>query len=619
MPDLDGMEPDSSVSGSDTVDCHELADLIQAARVAGFESPDGQAQAVTPDGMAASLLCALLDMHFKPEERNEPFGPMIVMNGRRSPQPSDFVAKLDLIEALVSRCSHPAIRARLSDVCWLLDRRRWRSAVAAVSAYTAVVQSVARCTSRYRFGERGDVLTHDTCDNLRRALYIGSAVGADKPEVVELKGLAAELRQRAMSEAAPMAFLWLAEIDLQFGITPGRAGLGEAAELVAGGLPIGQDDHLTVSLWQFASKAYFRANRSDDAQRCRAEAAESLVRQADMALGTSALTASTLLGSAIAQLGGSPTQKARRAELRHRLVDLQAHVTDQLSSFSHPMDLRQLAEAVEHSFQGADLIEKLFRFAALTSSPVPEELRAAAEETIRSHPLSSLFGASHLDRQGKVIHRTSSSALGKADAGAIDAQIAQAEAVRRHVVVGGYIDVARQIIANEHHVHADGILCLIGQSPAVPPELTSTFASGFTRMFQGDYTGATYTLVPNLEAMLRHVLKSVGHDVTIFDDASQTQQDRTISTMFEQMRSEIDGVFGAALTTDMENVFLVKPGPHLRHALAHGLLDDGSPHEAAAVYGCWLIFRLAMLPLFSYRNRLVAPVGWRSRSTDLTS
>jgi len=455
------------------------------------------------------------------------------------------------------------------------------------------------------------VLTHDTCDNLRRAMYIGMAVGADKREVIELKGMVVELRQRAASEAVPMAFLWLSEIDLQFSVTPDKANLGEVAELVAASLPAEQDDHFTVSLWQFSSRAYFRANRLDDAQRCRAKAAESLVRQAEMAFGTSALTASTLLSSAIAQLGGSPTQKVRRSELRHRLVDLQAHVTDQMSSFSHPMDLRELAEAVERSFQPASLLEKLFRFAALINSPEPEKLRADAETTIRAHPLSSLFGASHLDREGKVIHRTPSSALGEADPGAVDAQIAQAEALRRHVVVVGHIEVGRQLIASQHHVHADGILCLIGQSPAVPPELTSTFASGFTRLFQGDYTGATYTLVPNLEAMLRHVLKSTGHDVTIFDDATQTQQDRTISSLFEQMRSELDGVFGPALTTDMENVFLRKPGPHLRHALAHGLLADGSPYGSAAVYGCWLIFRLALLPLFPHRNELVVPVGWR--------
>jgi len=56
---------------------------------------------------------------------------------------------------------------------------------------------------------------------------------------------------------------------------------------------------------------------------------------------------------------------------------------------------------------------------------------------------------------------------------------------------------------------------------------------------KGDFTSALYTLTPLLEASLRHFLKLNGHDVTIFDDATQTQQDRTISSLFEQMRDEL--------------------------------------------------------------------------------
>jgi hypothetical protein len=60
---------------------------------------------------------------------------------------------------------------------------------------------------------------------------------------------------------------------------------------------------------------------------------------------------------------------------------------------------------------------------------------------------------------------------------------------------------------------------------------------------------------------LRHVLKSHGNDVTKFDDAKLTQEDHTISSLFEQMRAELISVFGNAIVTDIENVFLKKPGP----------------------------------------------------------
>ena len=49
-------------------------------------------------------------------------------------------------------------------------------------------------------------------------------------------------------------------------------------------------------------------------------------------------------------------------------------------------------------------------------------------------------------------------------------------------------------------------------------------------------------------------MKFNGHDVTIFDDATQTQQDRTISTLFEQMRPELDSILTTAIAADMARV-----------------------------------------------------------------
>ena len=69
------------------------------------------------------------------------------------------------------------------------------------------------------------------------------------------------------------------------------------------------------------------------------------------------------------------------------------------------------------------------------------------------------------------------------------------------------------------------------------------------------------------------------------------------------MRKELDAAFTKAITTDIENVFLIRPGPHIRHDVAHGLLHDGAPYSPDALYACWLIFRLCLLPLFPHLER----------------
>jgi hypothetical protein len=166
------------------------------------------------------------------------------------------------------------------------------------------------------------------------------------------------------------------------------------------------------------------------------------------------------------------------------------------------------------------------------------------------------------------------------------------------------IDTARRIITTQHYLSDDVFAELLYYSAFVPQDLLQTFARGFTRFFQGDLTSALYILTPLLENSLRHILKGHGHDVTIFDDATQTQEDRTISSLFEQMRTELDAILTRPVMDDIERVFLAKPGPHIRHAVAHGLLFDGSPYGADAIYGCWLIFRLCLFPLFPYREAL---------------
>ena len=104
------------------------------------------------------------------------------------------------------------------------------------------------------------------------------------------------------------------------------------------------------------------------------------------------------------------------------------------------------------------------------------------------------------------------------------------------------------MIGADHYLTDDLLAHVLGLSPFVPRDLLMTFCRGFVRFFQGDFVSGLYILAPLLENSLRHVLKSHGHDVSKFDDANLTQQDRTISILFEQMRDELDSIFGKART-----------------------------------------------------------------------
>ena len=295
------------------------------------------------------------------------------------------------------------------------------------------------------------------------------------------------------------------------------------------------------------------------------------------------MLASHMMSNAIAQLHGIPAQREGRTQLRHRLIDIQARIPEEMSVFCHQWDATDIAAKVRNALGDGALLDQLFILAAMTTSPDPAALRTEVEESMRQHPLGSLFATVHYDREGKVVHRSEGTgpATGPTDP-AIGRKIAQAESIRRNMF-GTAIEIGRQAIMAQHFLPEELLASLLQHSPFVPPDQVGTFSRGFLRFFQGDFPSAIYILTPLLENAFRHILKMNGHDVTIFDDATQTQQDRTISALFEQMRDELNAAFTRPITTEIENVFLNRPGPHLRHDIAHGLAHDGTPYGAIAL------------------------------------
>lgn len=606
--DLQNLDFEAPIAGLTTADTHDLSRRFRGA----IKPSDQEGQpADTPATRVFIMLSAVTDMHLRPEEGHEPFGPMFASSdGHRSAIPSDFRgAPVDLLAEMARRAKNVVLRARLADVCWLLDRKRGDLGSLAVSAYVEVVQKTESGELKFRFDKEVGALQHDACAYLRRALQIGRAIGRDRAEALAARKVVTVLRKRATETLALVPVLWFSELDLDFSVSD-PAEVGADIDQLLTALPNDAASHIVVELWRLAARAYHIAKRDNDKYRCQCEAAERLVSDAEtvQAKQNSALLASHTLSAAIAQLHGVPGKKDRRTELRHRLIDIQARIPEEMSPFSHELDLGDIAEKVDKAMGRLSLTDKLFAFAGLSYSPAPEDLITSAVQSIREHPLASLFPTSHLDHEGKVIHRTEGGGLGdSANDSAVQQQVAQSESIRRQVVVHGQIEPARQSVVAQHFLSDDVLLSLLQHSPFVPPDLVVTFSRGFLRFFQGDFVGAVYILTPLLENSLRHVLKAHGHDVTIFDDATQTQKVRTLSSLFEQMRSELDEVFTTAITMDIENVFLSKLGPHLRHSISHGLVHDGTPYGADAIYGCWMIFRLCLLPLFPYREKLQLP------------
>jgi len=604
--DLAGLDFEAPIAGSTSPIADALSDLYR--RAAGPHN-DGELASDTSATRVFAMLAAVTSMYLKAHDRAEPFGPMMSRGDRRTAIPDDFQGDpVTLLAEMAERSANPVLKARLADTCSLLEPRRGALAAAAVTAYVDTIEAVERGSFVFPFAHNDGALEFGVPDLLRRALNIGLAIGRNKPATIRARDAVTRLRTQAAALRLSIPLAWFSELDLDFGVSPPRE-VAEAIETLLQGPEI--DFHGRVALWRLAARAYHAAKQDADMHRCVAAAAEAMVGEADRLLAAqgphAAMMASHELSNAIHQLHGIPGQRDRRTELRHRLIDVQARIPEEMSVYTHKWDVSVIAKSAEEAVErAASLLDALFILAGFTSSPDPDALKEEAVKSIQEHPLQSLATGLHYDRDGKVVHRSEAASWrGDPGASAILRQISQNEAIRRNIASTG-IEVARRSIIERYFLPEDLLIALLRHSPLVPQELLVTYSRGVLRFLQGDYTCGLYTLTPLVEASLRYMLKLNGHDVSIFDDATQTQQDRTISSLFEQMRDELDAIFTKSITTDIENVFLIRPGPQIRHDVAHGLLHDGAPYSPDAVYACWLIFRLCLLPLFPHLEQLRA-------------
>ena len=124
-----------------------------------------------------------------------------------------------------------------------------------------------------------------------------------------------------------------------------------------------------------------------------------------------------------------------------------------------------------------------------------------------------MFGASHVDNEGKTIAKSAPAfSSEETSEEALRATILQDMRFHRQIVVSSGIEPARNIIQREHSPSEEVFEVLADLSPFVPAYHQTLFSLGFIRFFQGDMISAGTILIPQLENSLRHLLKTSGAD-----------------------------------------------------------------------------------------------------------
>lgn len=544
--------------------------------------------------LALQVLAMVSSAMLNPEDWLEPFTPAMQFGGKRTVVPADLdadqVALLARIAPLVERDD---LRARVADAAWVYgDRSDIAMLDRAIDAYRAApltgdvwfsvgkdawVRAFALAARR---GADGQARTQDMSDALKAQVLAGQVT--DNFRTV---GFAETLRQHGRVDAS------------------GRAEVSEALFALAA-----KASSVTPRLSRHLERealAWLGGSNAAAANAATERVARTYIAEADFRIQADpkagALVEGHFLEKAIAVLRTIP--RSYRLEnglneltdnLRIRLRESRESSMEQMIRIqSDPVDLTEAVSYARSQVSGhADKFDALAAFATL-APPLDEASTRENAEKMLEGTISHIFGSSTFSSDfRKIASRPGSS--GQADEDTVRAEMVRTVFFHSQLLGKGIIQPAQDVLTTEHRFSRQYMVSLCKESPTVPEGHETLWGNGLVLGLGGNYGAAVSVLVPQLEQVVRIMLKR--HDVhTLFVDEHGVESEKSLNALLDM--TETEDIFGAGMVMEMEAMLVVQGGPNLRNDIAHGLLDDNSAWSYSALYMWWFCLRLVTWPV----------------------
>lgn len=589
---------EDAISSLTQVDGFTMAQAFQNAMA------KAQADGREKEMRVYALLNALCSMHFTPEDRARVWGPMFAMGNQRSAIPSDFVGEhTKALSATIPGIKNVALRARLADICWTNNRRNSDMAKTAVDAYCECVDSLLSGTMVSQF-QRGNKASFESLNAAHRALQIAYATNKRGMMPDGPRTSLRRVYESAVTENAFVIFANTAGVGLYYELLD-PATVAKDSEALAAKAD-SQNPIAVKTVWDLGAHLYARLKDDDGKRRCQIGAVDQLLLMRKQ-VSTAGAEASWVM-DALQELRHIKGMDDKIEELERDLRRLQRASVNEMAPFSIELDVGEAGDEIVALFTNHSLADALKAFAMLTNSPDVSELKKQALDSIKNSPLMAMMAAVHLDDEGKTITRTSGAPTsGEPNDDWFARTIDRAEGLRRAHIVAGWIEPARVTLATRYTLDARHFEPIVACSSFVPATQKPILILGFARFFQGDFMSAIHLVIPQLEPCLRHLLKVNGYEpAKRFDDATEEELD--LVGMLVRHRPELDRILTPNIAAEIERLFHLKPGPALRHGVAHGLLGAGDCYGPNAIYAVWLMYRFCCLLALQNWDGVIVPL-----------
>lgn len=559
----------------------------------------------TSEGKALWLLADACSMMLKPSSANEPFKPIMIMDGKRSSLPEDFQEPdVALLAQFSEEVEDIWLQARLADLVWLLLKPRSpKHALLAIDAYRQMPLDT-------------EIWVHDGRECWERAISLCRMLGAGAGErISEIEVAIVAAFNGAKSKNGFLTF-WLADLLIthRLGRDQGVDIAGKL-ETMARDFDLKGDLHHAREYFDAAAKWFQQSGNRAKAAEMTVSLAEGWVKEAVARISSeqpSHIVAASFYENAIQIYRSIPRSERsahrvdeRMAELHKQLNETGSRSLDEMGVITSPsIDITELVENARNSVKGKTALDALAAFANIYGGTQVAQVREFSEKMLRENPLQALISSTHMSRDGRVVAKRPGMGFGDANSEEFKATV-WAEMVKHYgmslgIVVQGDIWPALGVLVLEHRLREGDFVAIASRSSIVPKGREHLFGKALFAGYEKDFVVALHLLVPQVEHMVRWHLKASGSKTTNLDKDG-IENENGLSTLMDM--PEVAQIFGEDLAFELKALFCDPFGANLRNEVAHGLLDDESCQSIYSVYAWWLGLRLVFNVFWNSRRK----------------
>ena len=532
------------------------------------------------------LLANICSPILNSESRNDPFQPFMTWGNKRSFLPIDLTDEEILyLSSILDEDLPPILKARIADILWAYSTSK---------------------NKKYSEIAIENYISMDVCDDFFEPdVYVFWERAAMLAKQTRNSSLIEKIKLKLLNEIDHPSTSWdfhLLKIIEIFVKTDLDKELNHelAEKLLEKQKEFNHEQqfHITEQYLELAARLFKKAGNAEDSYRSLAFLAQATENHGDYRKNESAMVANSFYKLALQRYREIPNSYRSTLQIDQKLDTVQEKITqsgllitDELKLIStEQMNISELQEqSVNHVKDKQTAFESLLYFSGVSSCNF-ESIWKSTEKNINNSSISSLFGAISVSHDGRKI-----SAIPPLNSNNRDEVILK-NAIKNfgihiHLPVEGCILPALNQIQEEHIFPKDFLVDLCKLSDIVPEKREILVANALYQGFEWDFRSAIHLLAPQVENMVRQLLKRNGL-VTTHTDQNGIENEMGLSSLVS-----IDGareILGDDLWFELQAVFTDSLSANLRNEVGHGLLDDDTSNSLYSVYAWWMVLRLVV-------------------------